>query len=144
MSLYQRESYGSVKQCLFALEQLSNLGPDAESAIPLLLEMLQHSNKSLRDAAGYGLNRIWPELLDEVEEILSRAPSEERRSILFTLTSRLSSPAPEPTKAEAGRVLDIFLSACADPDPDIRILGVGGLMNCSGLLLSSFHRSGFT
>ena len=129
-SLYQRESYGSLKQCLFALEQLSNLGPDAEPAIPLLLEMLQHPNQSLRDAAAYGLNRIGPESWDEVKGILSRTGSEARRSVLFTLTSRLSSPAPEPSDSEAERILDIFLDACADPDPEIQILGVDGLLNC--------------
>ena len=129
-SLYRRESYGSLKQCLFALEQLSNLGPEAQPAIPLLLEMLEHPNKSLRDAAGYGLNRIGPESWDEIEEVLRRTGSEARRSVLFTLTSRLSSPAPEPSDSEAARILDIFLDACADPDPEIQMLGVGGLLNC--------------
>lgn len=129
-SLYRRESYGSLKQCLFALEQLSNLGPEAQPAIPLLLEMLEHPNKSLRDAAGYGLNRIGPESWDEVEEVLRRTDSEARRSVLFTLTSRLSSPAPEPSESDSSRILDIFLDACADPNSEIQILGVGGLMNC--------------
>ena len=129
-SLYRRESYGSLKQCLFALEQLSNLGPEAQPAIPLLLEMLEHPNKSLRDAAGYGLNRIGPESWDEVEEVLRRTGSEARRSVLFTLTSRLSAPAPEPSESDSDRILNIFLDACADPDPEIQVLGAGGLMNC--------------
>lgn len=128
--LYRREPYGSQEQCLYALEQLSNLGPEAQPAIPLLVEMLDHSNESLRQAAAYGLNRIGPESWDEVEEILGRPASDGRRAILFTLTSRLSSPAPTPSNAEVGRILELFLHACADPDPEIQLLGVGGLYNC--------------
>ena len=128
-SLYHRERYGSQEQCLYALEQLSNLGPQAQPAIPLLVEMLDHSDKSLRDASARGLNRIGPESWDEVDGILGRTSSESRRSILFTLTSRLSSPAPDPSKAEVQRILEIFLNACADPDPEIQLLGVGGLLN---------------
>ncbi|WP_294396606.1 hypothetical protein [Prosthecobacter sp.] len=139
-SLYRRDSYGSHEQCLFALEQLSNLGPEAQAAIPLLVELLDHSNNSLRDAAAYGLNRIGPASWDEIERTLGHTASKGRRSILFTLTSRLSSPAPDPTQAEVERILEIFLDACADPDPEIKLLGVGGLLNCQGFY--SYHFGG--
>lgn len=139
-SLYRRKRYGSHEQCLYALEQLSNLGPQAQPAIPLLVEMLDHSDKSLRDASAYGLNRIGTESWDEVEEVLGRTTSVGRRSILFTLTSRLSGPAPEPSQAEVQRILEIFLDACADPDPEIQLLGVGGLLNCQAFY--SYHFAG--
>jgi hypothetical protein len=129
-SLYVQEPYGSHKQCIYALEHLSHLGPKAQPAIPLLVWLLGHEDNSLREAAAYGLNRIGPESWDEVESILGSTSSEGRRAILFTLTSRLSSPAPAPSQAEVDRILEIFLEACADPTPEIQMLGIGGLLNC--------------
>jgi HEAT repeat protein len=108
--------------------------------IPLLVEMLDHSDKSLRDAAAYGLNRIGPESWDEIERILGSTASEGRKAVLFTLTSRLSNPVPDPSQAEAERILTIFLDACADPDPEIQLLGVGGLLNCQAFY--SYHFAG--
>jgi hypothetical protein len=137
-SLYQRRSYGSLKQCRFALRQLSKIGPSAQPAIPLLVKMVQHSEESLREVAAKGLNRIGPESWDAVEDILRQSEWKSRKSILFTLTSRLSSPTPEPSRAEAERILEIFLDACADPSPEIQVVGVGGLMNCQGFYPSFF------
>lgn len=137
-SLYRRHSYGSCEQCLFALEQLSKLGPEAQAAIPLFVELIEHSENSLREAAAYGLNKMGSASWDEVERVLGHTASKGRKVLLFTLTSRLASPAPRPTQAEVARILEIFLDACADPDPEVKLLGVGGLLNCRCFYPSRF------
>jgi len=137
--LYQRKPYGSFDQCLYALEKLSDLGANAKPAIPLLLKIVDHPQESLRFAAAMGLNSIGPESWDDVVKILSRTGSKARRSILLTLTHRLSTPAPTPSTVERKRILEILLNACVDSDPEIQQLGVGGLMNCR-----AFHSYQFT
>ena len=135
------ENVGREKQTLFALNRLSELGPQSEPAIPILEEYLSQSSKSLRDAASIALHNIGPASWGTVERILRDGSSDQKSAIVFSLTSRLSKPAPETSLKEKQRIIEIFLEACEDTNPEIQLTGVSGLMNSKAYYNHLFRES---
>lgn len=129
------EPVKSQTRCLFALDALFWLGPDAKSALPTLLMLLNAPDNELNCGLNYesarAIHGLGPASWPAVLKVLHSGSMEARRAVIFYLPTRFAgSPPPAATEADKKSTVNLLLEACLDPNAVIQVEGLHALAQC--------------
>jgi hypothetical protein len=127
------ESWGGIRVLAFMDERvraaslLSQLGPQAASAIPMLLRNLE--NEDVSQSAAYTLQAIGPAAWPTVQNSLDHGSPHARAALLMTMYVHLHVQGQEVSEVVASTILDAIIKAMHDPDWGVRFEAANAVMN---------------
>lgn len=122
--------HSQIDERMNAANVLATLGPDAASAIPRLVRVLQDRNEEVIGFAAEALNSTGPASWPVVSEALEHGSVSARSALLLAMHRRIhdeSEPAPD---AEVALAIGALVKACHDPNAKVRCVAIRGIAFC--------------